>query len=210
MKKSKSAKSDKYRKILDGALKVFAKKGFYQSKVAEIARLADVADGTIYLYFRNKDDILISLFEDVMQFAIERLEEALVGEEDPRRKLEIFALTHLSMIESNREAAEILQVEVRQSSKFMKDYHNEKFIQYLGMITDIVAEGQAKGIFRPQINPEIARRAFFGALDEMSLYWILSTKRDYSIETAARQISRIFLAGMVVNNEEAKEAAKWN
>lgn len=197
MKKDKAAKSDKYQKILDGALKVFAKKGFYQSKVSEIARLADVADGTIYLYFRNKDDILISLFEVVMQKAIDRFEEAMAGEEDPRRKLEIFALTHLSMIESNREAAEILQVEVRQSSKFLKDYHNEKFIQYLGMITDIVAEGQAKGLFKPEINPEIARRAFFGALDEMSLYWILSSKRDYDIETAARQISSIFLEGMV-------------
>ena len=197
MKKEKAVKSDKYRKILDGALKVFAKKGFYQSKVSEIARLADVADGTIYLYFRNKDDILISLFEVVMQKAIDRFEEAMAGEEDPRRKLEIFALTHLSMIESNREAAEILQVEVRQSSKFLKDYHNEKFIQYLGMITDIVAEGQAKGLFKPEINPEIARRAFFGALDEMSLYWILSSKRDYDIETAARQISSIFLEGMI-------------
>ena len=198
-KNNRNSKGDKYQKILDAALKVFAKKGFYSSKVSEIARLANVADGTIYLYFRNKDDILISLFEVEMQKVIERLEEALAGEADPRRKLEIFALTHLDLVDSRREEAEILQVEVRQSSKFMKDYHNEKFIQYLNIIASIVEEGQKQGLIRSDVNPDIAKRAFFGALDEMSVYWVLSTRRSFTPETAAQQISGFFLSGLLAD-----------
>jgi len=198
-KTSGNRRGDKRQKILAAALKVFAKKGFYHSKVAEIARRAKVADGTIYLYFNNKDDILISLFEEEMEKVINEMKAALADEDDPRKKFEIFARTHLGLIDSHREAAEILQVEVRQSSKFMKDYRNEKFLQYLNIIADLVVEGQKQGYFRAEINPDIAKRAFFGALDEMSRYWVLSTKRGCSIQTAARQISQFFLSGLVMD-----------
>ena len=68
---------DKRQRILDAALKVFAERGYYNAKVAEVARQAGVADGTIYLYFENKDDLLINLFEDRMDFLIRRLREDL-------------------------------------------------------------------------------------------------------------------------------------
>lgn len=195
-KGNRNSSNDKYRKILAAALTVFARKGFYQSKVSEIARLASVADGTIYLYFKNKDDILISLFEEEMTKVITLMESELERVDDPLEKVEVFARTHLGMVDSHREVAEILQVEVRQSSKFMKEYRNERFIQYLNIIASIVAEGQARGVIRADINPDIAKRALFGALDEMSRYWVLSTKRAYTTEAAARHVSRIFLAGI--------------
>lgn len=195
-KTNRTIGNDKYERILGAALKVFAQKGFYQSKVSEIAHLAGVADGTIYLYFKNKDDILISLFEEEMSKVIDMMDRALESAADPAEKIKIFAKTHLGMVESHREVAEILQVEVRQSSKFMKEYRNEKFLQYINIISSIVAEGQAAGAFRPEVNPDIAKRAFFGALDEMSRYWVLSTKRAYTTEAAAEQISRMFLAGI--------------
>ncbi len=206
-KSTRNTSNNKYEKILAAALKVFAQKGFYQSKVSEIARQAEVADGTIYLYFRNKDDILISLFEEEMGKVIAMMEEALSVTDDPLRKIEIFAETHLGMVESHREVAEILQVEVRQSSKFMKEYKNEKFIKYLNIIAAIVAEGQARGVIRSDIDPDIAKRAFFGALDEMSRYWVLSSKRVYTTEAAARHVSRIFLAGIAVEGKAQQEAA---
>lgn len=199
-KGGRTSTNDKYQRILAAALRVFAHKGFYQSKVSEIARLANVADGTIYLYFKNKDDILISLFEEEMTKVILLMESALEKVDDPLEKVEVFARTHLGMVESKREVAEILQVEVRQSSKFMKEYRNERFIQYLNIIASIVAEGQAKGVFRTDINPDIAKRAFFGALDEMSRYWVLSTKRAYTTEAAGRHVSRIFLAGITAKD----------
>jgi len=197
---------DKHARILAAALKVFAANGFYQSKVSEIAHQAEVADGTIYLYFQNKDDILISLFEEAMGRVLEEMEEALVGLTDPVLKLETFARTHLGLVASHRDVAEILQIEVRQSSKFMKEYRNEKFLKYLDIIASILKEGQAEGVFRSDADPDVAKRAFFGALDEMSRYWVLSSRRAYSIEFAAKQISQYFLAGIILNQGSRGEA----
>jgi TetR/AcrR family transcriptional regulator, fatty acid metabolism regulator protein len=190
---------DKHRRIIEAAVKVFAKNGFFNSKVSEIARAANVADGTIYLYFQNKDDILICLFEEEMSRVLENVRQAVSAEEDPARKLRLFALAHLSLLERNQQMAEIIQVELRQSSKFMKEYKNEKFHQYLNLISSIIREGQAKGVFRADIKPGVAKRAFFGALDEMSRYWVLSPVKKYSIATAAQQISDIFVKGMLAS-----------
>ncbi|MFH1057451.1 MAG: TetR/AcrR family transcriptional regulator [Pseudomonadota bacterium] len=193
----KKKHSDKHRRIIEAAIKVFAKNGFYNSKVSEIARAAQVADGTIYLYFQNKDDILISLFEEEMQNVLDRVNAAVARETDPARKLECFAIAHLNLLEENQELAEIIQVEVRQSSKFMRGYNNVKFVEYLNIISGIIKEGQSLGVFRSDILPGVAKRAFFGALDEMSRYWVLSTTKKYSTTDAAKEISRYFLRGML-------------
>lgn len=199
MKKTKKKSSDKHRRIIEAAVKVFAKNGFYNSKVSEIARSANVADGTIYLYFQNKDDILITLFEEEMQKILDEMAAAISHLDDPAAKLKAFALAHLGLIEKHPEVAEIIQVEVRQSSKFMKEYRNVKFYEYLNLISGIIREGQAQGVFRRDIEPGIAKRAIFGALDEMSRYWVLSSGRKYSIETAANEISSYFIRGMLVD-----------
>ena len=191
---------DKYYRIINAATKIFAKKGFYKAKVSEIAKEAQVADGTIYLYFENKDDILISLFEKQMEQVLENMEAQISKEKNAIKKIEKFALSHLKLIEQNKDIAEIIQVELRQSSKFMKSYKNERFAQYLNLIDNIIREGQEEGVFKKTIIPGIAKRAFFGALDEMSRFWVLSTRRKYDIETAARQISEYFLNGLINSN----------
>jgi len=193
----KNRSTEKYYRIINAATKVFAKKGFYQAKVSEIAKEAKVADGTIYLYFENKDSILIRLFEEQMKRVLDNMREQISKEKDAVKKIEKFALSHLKLIERNKAMAEIIQVELRQSSKFMKEYKNEKFAEYLNLIGDIIREGQEKGIFKKTVIPGIAKRAFFGALDEMSRFWVLSTHRKYDIETAAKQISEYFLSGLV-------------
>jgi len=192
----KRKNSEKYHRIIKAATKVFAKKGFYPAKISEIAKEARVADGTIYIYFESKDDILISLFEEQMKTVLENMVAQISKLNDPAEKLEKFALTHLLLIEQNKDIAEIIQVELRQSSKFMKEYRNEQFIQYLDLIGDIVKEGQKKGVFKKDIMPGVAKRAFFGALDEMSRFWVLSSRKRYDIETAAKQISGYFLQGI--------------
>ncbi len=193
----KSKSNEKYYRIINAATKIFAKKGFFQAKVSEIAKEAKVADGTIYLYFENKDSILISLFEEQMKRVLDDMRQEISKEADAVSKIEKFALNHLKLIEQNKDVAEIIQVELRQSSKFMKEYKNEKFAEYLNLIGEIIQEGQEKGVFRKDIIPGIAKRAFFGALDEMSRFWVLSTRRKYDIETAAKQISEYFLSGLV-------------
>jgi TetR/AcrR family fatty acid metabolism transcriptional regulator len=189
--------SEKYYRIIAAATKVFAARGFYQAKISEIAREAQVADGTIYLYFENKDDILISLFEEQMQTVLDNMMAQINRENDPVKKFERFALTHLRLIEQSKDMAEIIQVELRQSSKFMKEYKNEKFAQYLDIISDIIKEGQEKGIFKEEVFPGMIKRALFGALDEMSRFWVLSSRKQYDIETASKQISGYFLNGIM-------------
>ena len=160
MRKKDSAK---YQRIIDAATKIFAKKGFYKAKVSEIAKEASVADGTIYLYFENKEDILISLFENQMKLILDNMKSEILQEKDSVKKIKRFAVTHLDFIEQNKSIAEIIQVELRQSNRFMKEYKNEKFMEYLDLIEEIIREGQEKGIFKKEIIPAIAKRAFFGA-----------------------------------------------
>jgi TetR/AcrR family fatty acid metabolism transcriptional regulator len=201
METKKKKNKDKYFRIIEAATKIFAQKGFYQAKVSEIAREAGVADGTIYLYFENKDDILISLFEEQMKLVLENMKQKVMQEKDAVRRIEQFALNHLKLIEQNQDMAEIIQVELRQSSKFMKSYKNERFAQYLNIIGEIIEEGQRQGIFKKDIVPGLAKRALFGALDEISRYWVLSSRKKYDIETAAKQISRYFIYGLTSNPE---------
>jgi len=193
----KNRNGEKYHRIIAAATKVFARKGFFHAKVSDIAKEAQVADGTIYLYFENKDDILISLFEEQMKAVLENMVQQISRERDAIKKIETFAITHLRLIELNKNMAEIIQVELRQSSKFMKEYKNEKFMQYLNLISDVVREGQEQGLFSKDVIPDIAKRAFFGALDEMSRFWVLSSHKKYDIETAAKQISEYFLYGLI-------------
>jgi TetR/AcrR family fatty acid metabolism transcriptional regulator len=193
---AKRRTSEKYFRIIDAATKVFAKKGFYQAKISEIAGQAKVADGTIYIYFENKDDILISLFEEQMKVVLDNMVRELSKTQDPIEMLQVFALTHLRLVEKNKDMAEIIQVELRQSSMFMKEYKNEKFARYLDLIEEIIQEGQKRGVFQKEVIPAIAKRAFFGALDEMSRFWVLSSRKRYDINTAAAQISEYFLNGI--------------
>ena len=205
----KNKNSEKYYRIIDAATKIFAEKGFFQAKVSDIAREAQVADGTIYLYFENKDDILISLFEEQMKVVLEDMRAKVFREKDAIRKIEQFAIAHLKLIELNKNVAEIIQVELRQSSKFMKEYKNEQFMQYLNLIGDIIREGQEEGICKKEIIPDIAKRAFFGALDEMSRFWVLSSRKKYDIETAAKQISEYFLYGLIDNPDTTKNISTY-
>lgn len=195
--------ANKHQKILKAAVKVFSEKGFYNSRVSEIAKEANVADGTIYLYFKNKDDLLISLFEEEFGKIVEDMRAELGKEDDPLQKIKRFAITHLSIVTNQQHLAEVLGVEVRQSTKFMKEYINKPFIEYLNLIRSVVIEGQEKGLLRRDLTPGVMKRALFGALDEMARYWVLSTKKKHSISEAALQISDVFVRGMM--SEEARK-----
>ena len=198
---------NKHHKIIQAAIKVFAEKGFYNSRVSEIAKEANVADGTIYLYFRNKDDILISLFEEEFGQIVENMRKELEKERDALQKIRRFATMHLSIISKQRHLAEVLGVEVRQSSKFMKEYVNKPFIEYLNLVRSVVSEGQELGLIRKDLTPGVMKRALFGALDEMARYWVLSAKKKHSINEAALQISDVFIRGMM--SEEARKNYPW-
>ena len=119
--------------------------------------------------------------------------------------LETFALHHLKLVEKNEELAEVLQMELRQSNKFMKEYRNTRFVEYVDIISVIVHKGQEMGMFRSDVMPGVVKRAYFGALDEMSRLWILTPNPPYSIEETAKHICEIFLHGICT--DEARKGA---
>ncbi|HPR56707.1 MAG TPA: TetR/AcrR family transcriptional regulator, partial [Deltaproteobacteria bacterium] len=188
---------EKYRMILNAAKQVFAQEGFYNSKVSEIAREAHVADGTIYLYFKNKDDILISLFEEEITRIIKTVRAELDSITDPREKLIKFCDNHLTIVETDRALAEVIQVELRQSNKFMREYKNKNFLAYLNIIADIVAQGQQQGVFRDDLKPDLCARVIFGSLDELSTYLVTAKRKRFDVHEVAVMVGNSFLNGMV-------------
>ena len=164
--------NDKRTRILDAAVCVFADRGFFQSRVSDVAEAAGVAGGTIYLFFKSKDEILISLFEDRMDAIIKHVQEALEQADTATERLKLFVEKHLMMVESHPELAEVLIVELRQSAKFMREYTPVKFVEYLDIIEQIVRDGLASNEFRAVVQPRLAKRMIFGALEEISATWL--------------------------------------
>jgi TetR/AcrR family fatty acid metabolism transcriptional regulator len=186
---------DKREAILRAATKVFARNGYFNSKVADIAQEAGVADGTVYLYFKSKDEILHSIFDRGMEEAISEGQLQLAGISDPREKLRRVAHLHLDRMGADRDLAVVFQVELRGSTKFMEEFSGGRFAEYLGMIRSIFEEGQNSGVFRKDLNTKIVAKVFFGALDEMATNWILSRKR-YKLAPLADQVLDILLNGV--------------
>lgn len=167
------ASGDKRERILAAAERIFARHGFFAARVSEIAKEAGVADGTIYLYFKSKDDLLISLFESRMKQVNDELRQAIANR-PPTEQLRAFIHTYLQLVSDEPAAAEVLTIELRQSSKFMKEYENPEFVDFLRMLGGIIADGQAHGELDPAIPSHIAARMIFGILDELALAWVLA------------------------------------
>lgn len=190
-------RTDKRALITDAAVEVFAEKGFHSARVSDIARKAGVADGTIYLYFKNKEDLLLSIFEEKMDILLDGMHASLDGVSDPEERIRLFARHHFAQVRENRSSAEVLQVELRLSNKFLKEYRPEKLWAYLDIFSTAVRDGQEAGLFRADINPFIAMWGFFGGLDEIAMQWVLArNQRRIPLDEAADQVANIYIRGM--------------
>jgi TetR/AcrR family fatty acid metabolism transcriptional regulator len=190
-------RNDKRVRIVDAAVGVFAEKGYRSARISDIARRAGVADGTIYLYFRNKEDLLLTIFEEKMDGILTGLRAAVDGIESPADRMGAFARFHFEQMRLQPALAQVLQVELRQSTRFVREYRPERLWQYLGVFETILQDGQSSGHFRSDIDPFLVKWAFFGALDELSIQWVLARKRDrFNLEKAAEQVVDVFLHGM--------------
>lgn len=181
--------------ILEAATQVFAERGFFGAQVADVARRAGVAAGTVYLYFKSKDDLLISLFNRTMREAIDEGRHLLTTVSDPVARLQRFAELHLGRLGRDRALAVVFQVELRQSTKFMAEFSTTRLREYLGLIRDTIALGQALGDFRTDVSPTLCAKLLFGALDEMATNWIL-TDRGYALESDAARVVDLFVHGV--------------
>lgn len=188
--------ANKRTRLLKAAVKVFARDGFFKAKVEEIARMANVATGTTYLYFENKDDLLISIFEEEMVPIIEASRKAVSEQKTAHDKIVAFITNHLRMVQESPDMAQLLEVELRQSSKFIHGYSGTKFKEYLEIIGEIVTEGEESGEFRADIHPTIFKQVLFGAIDQICLNWTLSKSKKYDLEKSGEQIATIILHGI--------------
>jgi TetR/AcrR family fatty acid metabolism transcriptional regulator len=198
------ASLEKRDRILDAATKVFGKRGFFSAQVADIAKRAGVAAGTVYLYFENKDDLLLSLFERTMRDAIAEGRAGLASLDHhatPIERLRHIAQIHLARLGRDRQLAVVFQVELRQSTKFMARLSSSCLRDYLGLIRDVIIDGQAQGVFQADVNPTIAAKVIFGALDEMATNWILS-EREYQLEDDAEPVMNLLLGGLQVKGSQ--------
>ena len=187
--------ADKREAILRAAAQIFARNGYFNSKVADIAASAGVADGTVYLYFKSKEEILHSIFDRSVGDAISEGRRQLAHLTDPREKLRRIAHLHLERLGADRDLAVVFQVELRSSTKFMEEFSAAGVAEYLGLIRTAIEEGQRAGVFRRELNANVAAKVLFGALDEMATNWILS-KRRYKLAPLADEVLDIFLNGV--------------
>lgn len=195
MNPNRSNSTDKREAILRAATVVFAENGYFNSKVSDIARAANIADGTVYLYFKSKEEILHSIFERTMAEGIEKTRAELLACKTAPEKLRTLARLHLRRLGADRELAIVFQVELRGSTKFMSAFSAAGFAEYLHLIRQIIEEGQRENSLRTNLNATVCAKILFGALDEMVTNWILSERGD-ELEPMADVVLEVFLNGV--------------
>lgn len=202
--KRSERKAEKRQAILDGAVRVFAEKGFFNATVAEVARAARVADGTIYLYFKSKDELLLEVFDDKMSLLCHAAREAISETKSAAEALRAVARLHLAAVEADPAVASVLIVELRQSSAFVRDAEKPRLVEYLELIASIVRRGQQSGEFRSEVHPAMLKRALFGALDEIALGWLLARRR-FDLAQSAEEVANIFVRGLLAPPTDSPE-----
>lgn len=186
---------EKHQRILESAIDVIAERGFFNARVSDIAARAGVADGTIYLYFKNKEQILMAAISTAFSTFMQRARAEVKKTEDPRQQLRSIAGLHLGGLGANRNLAIVFQTELRQSARFLAQFSRHQLKQYFDLVREIVREGQRTGVFRPELSDKIVANCFFGALDEMVTSWILS-EHEYPLAGAADAVADVILRGM--------------
>jgi TetR/AcrR family fatty acid metabolism transcriptional regulator len=188
--------TSKRERILRAATDVFAKNGYFNAKVSEIAKAAGVADGTIYLYFDGKEDLLVTIFREHARNYLQSLERELATISRPEERIRITIRHHLATLGSDRALAVVSQVELRHSLKFMSLLSQQEVADYLGIIRKLVEQGQNDGVFRRNLHPSLVAKAIFGVLDEMVTSWMLSEK-SYPLEEQAEGVADLILTGLL-------------
>ena len=187
--------SEKYQRILDAAVEVIAEHGYFSSPVSAIAKRAGVADGTIYLYFKSKDDVLKAAIDRSFEKFHEQVDAELLAVQGPKAQLEVIARLHLESAQVNRNLAIVMQTEMRQSAKFIGEFSHKHLVRYIQMVREVVRSGQQDGLFRPELSDGVVAHCFFGAIDELVSSAVF-TGRDYDARVTAAQVIDVVLNGI--------------
>ena len=187
--------NDKYHLILEAAVKVFAEQGFFQSTVSQIAKKAGVADGTIYLYFKNKEDILVQFFSFKTKQVFARFREEVDKADNTIDKLRNLIRRHLEEFQCDRDMAVVYQAETHQSRRLVEEQIKEMSKMYLDIVSEIVEQGQEKGVIRKDLYLGLVKRFILGAVDEVINTWLHSSGK-YDLVSMADPLVELFLKGI--------------
>src|SRR5213594_3805908 len=190
--------SAKPQQIVDAAIRVFARNGYYNSRVSDIAREAGIASGTIYLYFRTKDEILVTLFREKMAQWVALVRREIATERGAEAKIRKLVALHFAVLEGDPDLAEVVQVELRQGHKFFRGASAHEVSAYFDVIQSVLEEGVAAGRVRRDLALKIATKMLFGAMDQLATSWVLG-KRAYRLTDAAEPVASIFLKGVTTD-----------
>jgi len=193
---------DKHQRILDAAVDVIAENGFFNARVSEIASRAGVADGTVYLYFKNKDHILREAIDTAFRNFFDRAKGEIHGVQSARSQLEIVARLHLETLAAHRNLALVMQTEVRQSARFIAEFSHQHLVDYLNLVREVIRLGQEQGSFRSDVPDRLVAHCLFGALDEMVSSWVF-TGRPFDPEKTASAVLGVIFAGIESNHLHA-------
>jgi TetR/AcrR family fatty acid metabolism transcriptional regulator len=194
---------EKYQRILDSAVDVIAERGYFKSPVSEIAKRAGVADGTVYLYFKNKDEVLRTAIDRTFAKFYKQIEDAFATLTDPREQLEYIAAVHLDSHRVNRSMVVLMQTEMRQSAKFIEEFSHHHLVKYIQIVREVVRRGQEEGSFRRDVSDGVVAHCMFGAIDEL-LSSAVFTGRVYDTKVTAAQVMDVLLNGIT---EDGKQSA---
>lgn len=189
------AKRPKYMQIIDAAVEVIAENGYHQSQVSKIAKQAGVADGTIYLYFKNKEDILISLFKEKMGQFIERMEEDIKEKTTAKEKLALVISKHFSLLADDHNLAIVTQLELRQSNLELRQKINEILKGYLNILDSILMEGIQSGELKEGLDVRLARQMIFGTIDETVTTWVMNDQK-YDLAALSDSVLELLVSGI--------------
>jgi len=204
---NKAKGNDKYHRILEAAVKVFAEQGFYQSTISKIAREAGVADGTIYLYFKNKDDILVQFFTYKTKLVFDRFREEVDRADNCYDKLRNLIRRHLEEFQNDRNMAVLYQAETHQNSRLVEEQIKEMSKLYLDIVSEIVEQGQEEGRIRKDIYVSLVKRFIIGGVDEVINTWLHSGGK-YDLVSMADPLVDLFIRGIgnaeIINSNDSR------
>src|SRR5881397_568979 len=191
---------DKPQQIIEAAIRVFARNGYYNSRVSDIAREAGIASGTIYLYFKTKDEILVTLFREKMAEWVALVRQELAAERNPLGKIRKIVALHFKVLEENPDLAEVVQVELRQGQKFFRGASAHEVSAYFDVINNVLEEGVGAGLIRRDLPVKVATKMLFGAMDQLATSWVLG-KHGYRLADTAPAVADLFLQGIATDPE---------
>jgi TetR/AcrR family fatty acid metabolism transcriptional regulator len=181
--------------ILRAAVQVIAERGYFAARMADVATRAQVADGTLYLYFQGKEDLLVSILEEYAEAFLLRARADLAELDDPRDKLARIVERHLVSLERDRPLAKVFQIELRHTRRFLRRVAKGKVAEYLQLLQEVIGEGIERGVFRSDIPVDVAARVVFGSIDECVTAWVL-TERPGSLTAQAEPLLKLIMHGL--------------